>query len=183
MTTPVRAPRFGNDWWRRGVIYQIYPRSFADSDGDGVGDLQGIIDHLDHVGRDGLGVDAIWLSPIYPSPGLDVGYDVSDHSRIDPIFGTEADFDRLVAETHRRGMKLVLDLVMNHTSDRHAWFEASRSSRDNPYADWYLWRDPAGYAADGTPLPPNNWVSFFGGSGWEWEPAREIGRASCRERV
>jgi alpha-glucosidase len=169
-TASPAAPASPSDWWQDAVVYQIYPRSFLDTDGDGVGDLPGIIDRLDYL-RD-LGVDAVWLSPIYPSPGLDVGYDVSDHSRVDPIFGTEADFDRLVAETHRRGMKLVLDLVMNHTSDRHAWFEASRSSRDNPYADWYLWRDPAGYAADGTPLPPNNWVSFFGGSGWQWEPRR-----------
>src|SRR6185436_9951994 len=138
IATTVRSPRFGADWWQRGVVYQIYPRSFADSNGDGIGDLPGIIDHLDYLGGGGLGVDALWLSPIYPSPGLDVGYDVSDHSRIDPIYGSEADFDRLVADLHRRGMRLILDLVMNHTSDRHAWFEASRASRDNPYADWYL---------------------------------------------
>ncbi|HEX5015577.1 MAG TPA: alpha-glucosidase [Candidatus Limnocylindrales bacterium] len=160
----------GGDWWQDAVVYQIYPRSFADSNGDGIGDLPGIIDHLDHLVR--LGVDAIWLSPIYPSPGLDVGYDVSDHTRVDPVFGTEADFDRLVAETHRRGMRLILDLVMNHTSDQHAWFEASRQSRDNEYADWYLWRDPAGFDTNGDPLPPNNWVSFFGGSAWTWEPRR-----------
>ncbi len=169
---PVVAPRFGDDWWQRGVIYQIYPRSFADSDGDGMGDLPGIIDHLDHLGRDGLGIDAIWLSPIYPSPGLDLGYDVSDHERVDPRFGTEADFDRLVDEAHRRGIRVILDLVMNHTSDAHRWFAASRTGRDGPYADWYLWRDPAGRDAAGEPLPPNNWVSFFGGPGWEWEPAR-----------
>jgi alpha-glucosidase len=169
----VRSPRFGDDWWQRGVIYQIYPRSFADSDGDGVGDLPGIIDHLDHLGRDGLGVDAIWLSPIYPSPGLDLGYDVSDHERVDPLFGSEADFDRLVDEAHRRGIRVVLDLVMNHTSDAHPWFESSRAGRDGPHADWYLWRDPAGRDADGRPIPPNNWVSFFGGPGWEWEPRRE----------
>jgi alpha-glucosidase len=168
----VVSPRFGDDWWQRGVVYQIYPRSFADSDGDGVGDLPGIIEHLDHLGPAGLGVDAIWLSPIYPSPGLDVGYDVSDHARIDPLFGTEDDFDRLVSEAHRRGIRVVLDLVMNHTSDAHAWFVASRQGRDGPYADWYLWRDPAGFDADGHPLPPNNWVSFFGGPGWQWEPAR-----------
>jgi glycosidase len=143
ITTAVQSPRFGNDWWRRGIVYQIYPRSFADTDGNGVGDLQGIIDHLDHVGRDGLGVDAIWLSPIYPSPGLDVGYDVSDHTTVDPIFGSDADFDRLVSEAHRRGIRVVLDLVMNHTSDQHPWFVASRASRDGPFADWYLWRDPA----------------------------------------
>jgi alpha-glucosidase len=160
-----------SDWWLDAVVYQVYPRSFLDTNGDGVGDLPGIIDRLDYLSD--LGVDALWLSPIYPSPGLDVGYDVSDHTRIDPVFGSEADFDRLVGEVHRRGMRLLLDLVMNHTSDRHAWFEASRSSRDNPYADWYLWRDPAGWAADGTPLPPNNWVSYFGGPGWAWEPRRQ----------
>jgi alpha-glucosidase len=173
ITMAVQSPRFGNDWWRRGVVYQIYPRSFADTDGNGVGDLQGIIDHLDHLGRDGLGVDAIWLSPIYPSPGLDLGYDVADHTTVDPIFGTDADFDRLVGEAHRRGIRVVLDLVMNHTSDRHPWFVSSRASRTGPFANWYLWRDPAAYAADGTPLPPNNWLSFFGGPGWQWEPARE----------
>jgi alpha-glucosidase len=159
------------DWWLDAVVYQIYPRSFADSNGDGVGDLPGIIDRLDHV--QALGVDAIWLSPIYPSPGLDVGYDVSDHSSVDPVFGTDADFDRLIGATHRRGMRLILDLVLNHTSDRHAWFEASRQSRVNPYADWYIWRDPAGTAKDGQRIPPNNWVSFFGGSAWAWEPRRE----------
>ena len=169
----LRSPRFGDDWWQRGVIYQIYPRSFADSNGDGVGDLQGIIDHLDYLGPDGLGIDAIWLSPIYPSPGLDVGYDVSDHTTVDPQFGTDEDFDRLVDDAHRRGIRIVLDLVMNHTSDQHPWFAASRASRTGPFADWYLWRDPSGDAADGTPLPPNNWLSFFGGPGWEWEPARQ----------
>ena len=169
----VRSPRFGDDWWRRGVVYQIYPRSFADTNGDGIGDLAGIIDHLDYLGPDGLGVDAIWLSPIYPSPGLDVGYDVSDHASVDPLFGTEADFDRLIEEAHRRGLRVILDLVLNHTSDQHPWFQASRRSRSGPYADWYLWRDPSGYDDEGRPLPPNNWLSFFGGPGWEWEPARE----------
>jgi alpha-glucosidase len=169
----VQSPRFGDDWWQRGVIYQIYPRSFADSDGNGVGDLPGIIDHLDYLGRDGLGVDALWLSPIYPSPGLDLGYDVSDHRSVDPLFGTEADFDRLVAEAHRRGIRIILDLVLNHTSDQHPWFRSSRSSRTGPFADWYLWRDPAGYGPDGDPLPPNNWTSYFGGPGWQWEPRRK----------
>ncbi len=169
----VRSPRFGDDWWQRGVIYQIYPRSFADSDGDGVGDLTGIIDHLDHLGPDGLGIDAIWLSPIYPSPGLDLGYDVSDHERVDPLFGSEDDFDRLVSEAHRRGIRVVLDLVMNHTSDQHRWFVSSSAGRSGPHADWYLWRDPAGVGAAGELLPPNNWVSFFGGPGWQWEPSRE----------
>jgi alpha-glucosidase len=169
----VRAPRFGDDWWQRGIVYQVYPRSFADSDGDGVGDLPGIIEHLDYLGPDGLGVDALWLSPIYPSPGRDLGYDVSDHGAVDPLFGTEADFDRLVAEAHRRGLRVVLDLVLNHTSDQHAWFRSSRTSRTGPHADWYLWRDPAGFGPAGEPLPPNNWTSYFGGPGWHWEPQRE----------
>jgi alpha-glucosidase len=165
---------FGGDWWRRGVVYQVYPRSFADSDGDGVGDLRGLIDHLDYLGHDadGLGVDAIWLSPIYPSPGLDAGYDVADHATIDPLFGTEAEFAELVTGAHRRGIRVILDLVLNHTSDQHAWFKASRASRSGPYADWYVWRDPAGSDAQGEPLPPNNWLSFFGGSAWQFEPAR-----------
>jgi alpha-glucosidase len=164
--------RYGDDWWRRSVVYQIYPRSFADSDGDGMGDLPGIIDHLDHLGPGGLDVDAIWLSPFYPSGGLDGGYDVTDHSAVDPRFGTEADFDRLVAECHRRGIRVILDLVMNHTSDEHRWFTASRSARDDPMSAWYLWRDAAGFDADGRALPPNNWVSWFGGPAWTWEPRR-----------
>lgn len=164
--------RLGDDWWRRGVVYQVYPRSFADTTGDGLGDLPGIIDHLDHLGPDGLDVDAIWLSPIYPSPGRDVGYDVSDHAAVDPRLGSEADFDRLVAEAHRRGIRVVLDLVMNHTSDEHPWFVASRRSRTGPYADWYLWRDPAGFGPDGEPIPPNDWVSWFGGPAWTYEPQR-----------
>jgi alpha-glucosidase len=163
--------RLGDDWWRRGVVYQVYPRSFADSDGDGTGDLPGIIDHLDHLGRDGLDVDALWLSPIYPSPGKDIGYDVSDHAAIDPRFGTEADFDRLVAEAHRRGIRIILDLVMNHTSDEHPWFQASRR-REAPYTDWYIWRDPRGTDRRGRPLPPNDWVSWFGGPGWTFDPVR-----------
>src|SRR5918995_1278096 len=167
---PVTGAAFGDDWWRNGIIYQIYPRSFADSDGDGTGDLEGIIDRLGYLTD--LGVDAIWLSPIYPSPGLDVGYDVSDHTTVDPLFGTDEDFDRLVAQAHRRGVRVVLDLVMNHTSDQHPWFQASRASRTGPYADWYLWRDPAGWDADGRPQPPNNWLSWFGGSAWRWDEPR-----------
>ncbi|HEY7132116.1 MAG TPA: alpha-amylase family glycosyl hydrolase [Candidatus Limnocylindrales bacterium] len=159
--------------WRDGVVYQIYPRSFADHDGSGTGDLQGIIDHLDHFGPDALPIDAIWLSPIYPSPGRDLGYDVTDHTTVDPLLGTDADFDRLVAESHRRGIRVILDLVMNHTSDEHAWFLASKQSREGPFADFYLWRDPSGRDDDGNPLPPNNWVSFFGGPGWEWVPERQ----------
>jgi alpha-glucosidase len=158
--------------WRDGVVYQIYPRSFADSDGNGVGDLRGIIDHLDHFEPDSLPVDAIWLSPIYPSPGRDLGYDVSDHTTVDPLLGTDADFDELVARCHERGIKVILDLVMNHTSDEHRWFLESKASRDGPYADFYLWRDPKGFDAAGNPIPPNNWVSFFGGPGWEWVPER-----------
>jgi alpha-glucosidase len=169
----VAGARYGDDWWRRGVVYQIYPRSFADSDGDGTGDLAGIVDHLDHLAPGGLDVDAIWLSPIYPSPGRDIGYDVSDHAAIDPRFGTEADFERLVAEAHRRGIRVILDLVMNHTSDEHPWFVASRSSRQGPYADWYLWRDPAGTDRRGRPRPPNHRVSWFGGPAWTYEPARD----------
>jgi alpha-glucosidase len=153
-------------------VYQIYPRSFADHDGDGTGDLAGIIDRLDYFGPGGLPVEAIWLSPIYPSPGRDLGYDVTDHARVDPLLGTEADFDRLVAEAHDRGIRVVLDLVLNHTSDEHAWFLASKASREGPYADFYLWRDPSGWDENHDPLPPNNWVSFFGGPGWEWVPER-----------
>ena len=172
-TTPTAARpfRYGDDWWRRGVVYQIYPRSFADSDGDGTGDLRGITAHLPYLGPDGLAVDAIWLSPIYPSPGRDIGYDVSDHTSIDPLFGSEADFDELVATAHGLGIRVVLDLVMNHTSDEHAWFIASRR-RQEPYTDWYIWRDSPGTGRDGAPLPPNDWVSWFGGPAWTFDPVR-----------
>ena len=173
MTHPLPVASAAASDWRDGVVYQIYPRSFADSDGDGTGDLPGIIDRLDYFGPDGMDIDAIWLSPIYPSPGRDLGYDVSDHTTVDPLLGTDADFDRLVAECHRRGIRVILDLVMNHTSDEHAWFLQSKASREGPYADFYLWRDPAGWGADGQPIPPNNWVSFFGGPGWEWVPERQ----------
>lgn len=149
-------------WWKHGIIYQIYPRSFQDSDGDGVGDLAGIRRRLDHLVW--LGVDAIWISPIFASPMADFGYDISDYRRIDPLFGTIEEFDALVAEAHRRGIRIVLDYVPNHTSDQHAWFLESRQSRENPRRDWYIWRDPA---PDGG--PPNNWVSNFGGSGWEYD--------------
>jgi alpha-glucosidase len=154
------------DWWRHGVVYQIYPRSFADADGDGVGDLAGITARLDHL-NDGtpasLGVDAIWLSPFYPSPMADFGYDVADYTGVDPVFGTLADFDRLVAEAHARGIRVVVDLVPNHTSDRHPWFLESRASRDNPRRDWYVWADPK---PDGS--PPNNWQSAFLRAGAAW---------------
>lgn len=155
MTPPQR------DWWKSAVVYQIYPRSFADSDGDGFGDLGGIIGRLDYVRA--LGVDVIWLSPIYRSPQVDNGYDISDYRDIDPLFGTLAQFDALVAGVHDRGMKLVMDLVVNHTSDEHPWFTESRSSRDNPKRDWYIWRD----ARDGA--EPNNWGSFFSGPAWTWD--------------
>lgn len=162
-----------DDWWRDGVIYQIYPRSFQDSNGDGVGDLRGIIQRLDYL-NDGtprsLGIDAIWLSPIHPSPGFDVGYDVSDYDAIDPIFGTLEDFDVLVREAHRRGIRIILDLVMNHTSHLHPWFRESRSRRDDPRRDWYVWRD----AAPGRRYP-NNWRSLFGGPAWRWDaPTRQF---------
>jgi len=146
-------------WWQRGVVYQIYPRSFQDSNGDGVGDIAGIAARLDYLRW--LGVDAIWLSPIYPSPMADFGYDVSNYTDIDPLFGTLQDFDTLLAETHRRGMKLIMDFVPNHTSEEHPWFRDSRASRDSAKRDWYIWRDPA---PDGG--PPNNWLSEFGGAAW-----------------
>ena len=151
-------------WWERGVVYQVYPRSFQDSDGDGVGDLRGIERRLDYIA--GLGVDAVWLSPIFPSPMADFGYDVADYCGIEPMFGTLADFDRLIGEVHARGLRLLLDFVPNHSSDRHPWFVESRSSRDNAKRHWYIWRDAK---ADGS--PPNNWISDFGGSSWEWDEA------------
>jgi alpha-glucosidase len=158
------VPLDKHSWWQRGIIYQVYPRSFMDSNGDGIGDLEGTAGRLDYLAW--LGVDAIWLSPIYPSPMADFGYDVADYTGIHPMFGTLADFDRLLAETHRRGLKMILDFVPNHSSDVHPWFLESRSSRDNPKRDWYIWRDPA---PDGG--APNNWLSHFGGSGWEWDEA------------
>ena len=147
-------------WWRGAVIYQVYPRSFQDSNGDGVGDLNGITERLEHIAS--LGVDAIWLSPFFASPMKDFGYDVSDYRAVDPIFGSLADFDRLLARAHDLGLKLVIDQVYAHTSDQHAWFQESRSSRKNPKSDWYVWADPK---KDGT--APNNWLSIFGGPAWE----------------
>src|SRR5215471_15001446 len=151
-------------WWQTAVIYQIYPRSFQDSNADGVGDLAGISERLPYLAE--LGVDAIWLSPIYPSPMADFGYDIADYEDIDPVFGTLAEFDALLEDAHRRGIKLILDLVPNHTSDQHRWFVESRSSRHNPKRDWYIWRDPAENGG-----PPNNWLSEFGGSGWQYDRA------------
>ena len=151
-------------WWQTGVIYQIYLRSFQDSNHDGIGDLKGIARRLDYLA--GLGIAAIWISPFYPSPMADFGYDVADYCGVDALFGVLADFDALLAQAHARGLKVLLDFVPNHTSDQHPWFIESRSSRDNPKRDWYIWRDAA---PDGG--PPNNWISDFGGSAWEWDEA------------
>ena len=151
-------------WWQNGVIYQIYPRSFQDSNGDGIGDLPGIIRRLDYLVT--IGIDAIWISPIFPSPMADFGYDVADYCDVATIFGNLGDFDRLVAEAHRRGLRLILDFVPNHTSNQHPWFIESRGSRDNPKRDWYIWRDGSGQGG-----LPNNWLSHFGGPAWAWDEA------------
>jgi alpha-glucosidase len=165
------AEQFSNDfkkhdslWWQSGIIYEIYPRSFQDSNGDGLGDIGGIISRLDYL--QDLGINAVWIAPIYPSPMADFGYDISDYTGIHPMFGTQADFDELLTAVHRRGMKLILDIVPNHSSDRHPWFLESRLSRDNPKRDWYIWKDAL---PDGS--PPNNWLAAFGGSAWEWDKA------------
>ena len=158
----------GNTDWRRWVVYQIYPRSFADADGDGIGDLPGVLQHVDYLHK--LGVDVIWLSPVYRSPMDDNGYDISDYQDVDPLFGTLADLDELIKELHDRNMKLVMDLVVNHTSDEHPWFRESRSSRDNQKRDWYWWRDPRPGTVPGTPgAEPANWESFFSGPAWTWD--------------
>ena len=155
-------------WWQRGIVYQIYPRSFQDSNGDGIGDLRGITHRLDYL--QWLGIDAIWISPIYPSPMADFGYDIADYTNVDPMFGTLADFEALVAAAHQRNLRVILDYVPGHTSNQHPWFIESRTSRDNPKRDWYIWRDPA--QAGG---PPNNWLSHFDGkSAWVWdEPTQQ----------
>ena len=153
-------------WWRGAVIYQIYPRSFLDTNGDGVGDLPGIIERLDYVA--GLGVDAVWIAPFFKSPMADFGYDIADYRAVDPLFGTLEDFDRLLAKAHALGLKVMIDQVFSHTSAQHDWFRESRQSRDNPKSDWYVWADPR---ADGT--APNNWLSIFGGPAWQWEPRRQ----------
>jgi alpha-glucosidase len=155
----------GTEWWRGAAIYQIYPRSFQDTNGDGIGDLPGITAHLPYVAD--LGVDAIWISPFFTSPMRDFGYDVSNYRDVDPTFGTLADFDQLVAEAHRLGLKVLIDQVLSHSSDQHAWFKESRTSRTNSKTDWYVWAEAK---PDGT--PPNNWQSVFGGSAWTWEPRR-----------
>ena len=154
------------EWWRGAIIYQIYPRSFQDSNGDGTGDLPGITAKLDYVA--GLGVDAIWVSPFFKSPMRDFGYDVSDYRAVDPIFGTNADFMELLSGAHARGLKVIIDMVLAHTSDKHPWFLESCLSRTNPKSDWYVWADAN---ADGT--PPNNWISVFGGSAWQWDARRK----------
>jgi alpha-glucosidase len=153
------------EWWRGASLYQIYPRSFADSNGDGVGDLPGITAHLNHIAA--LNVDAIWISPFFASPGKDFGYDVSDYCAVDPLFGTLADFDALLARAHALGLKVIIDQVYSHTSDQHIWFQRSRQDRENPYSDWYVWADPK---SDGT--PPSNWQSVFGGPAWTWDARR-----------
>ena len=150
-------------WWKHAVIYEIYPRSFQDSNGDGTGDIDGITSRLDYL-RD-LGIDAIWITPMYPSPQVDFGYDISDYISIDPQYGTMADFDRLVAEAKKRNIRIIMDFVANHTSDQHPWFKESRSSRTNPKRDWYVWRD-----GKGPSQPPNNWLSWFGHSAWTFDP-------------
>ncbi|WP_188576712.1 alpha-amylase family glycosyl hydrolase [Tistrella bauzanensis] len=152
-------------WWRGAIIYQIYPRSFQDTNGDGIGDLPGVTRRLSHLAS--LGVDALWISPFFKSPMVDFGYDIEDYREVDPLFGTIEDFDALLAEAHRLGLKVVIDMVLSHTSQRHRWFQESRRSRENARADWYVWADPR---PDGT--PPNNWLSMFGGSAWTWEPRR-----------
>jgi alpha-glucosidase len=153
------------EWWQGSIIYQIYPRSFQDTNGDGIGDLRGIIDRLEYIAS--LAVDAVWISPFFKSPMADYGYDIADYRAVDPLFGSLADFDELLAKTHALGLKVMIDQVLSHTSIEHAWFEASRQSRDNPHANWYVWADPR---EDGT--PPNNWMSIFGGVAWTWEPRR-----------
>ncbi|WP_062206852.1 alpha-glucosidase family protein [Aureimonas sp. AU12] len=162
----VSLPLADRDWWRGAVIYQVYPRSFQDSNGDGIGDLAGIAARLPHIA--GLGVDAVWISPFMTSPMDDFGYDVSDYRDVDPIFGTLHDFDALVARAHELGLKVMIDLVLSHSSDRHPWFAESRRDRTNSRADWYVWADAK---ADGS--PPNNWLSNFGGSSWEWDAGRQ----------
>jgi alpha-glucosidase len=165
LSRPVAHVDDAATWWRGAVIYQVYPRSFADSNGDGVGDLPGVIAHLDHIAS--LGVDGVWLSPFFTSPMKDFGYDVADYCGVDPIFGTLADFDRLLERAHALGLKVIIDQVYSHTSDQHAWFQESRTSRTNPKADWYTWADAR---PDGS--PPNNWQSVFHGPSWTWDARR-----------
>jgi alpha-glucosidase len=165
------APAIDSTWWKHAVIYEIYPRSFQDSNGDGIGDLNGITERLDYL--QALGVDAIWISPMYPSPQVDFGYDISDYENVDPQYGTLKDFDRLVEEAKKRNIRVILDMVLNHTSDKHRWFIESASSRTNAKRDWYMWsngKDGGKPGPNGKPVPPNNWESLFGGSAWEYMP-------------
>jgi len=157
----------GQEWWRHAVIYELYPRSFQDSDGDGIGDIKGITSRLDYLHD--LGIDAIWITPMYPSPGVDYGYDISDYVAIDPVYGTMDDFDNLVAEARKRDIRIIMDYVINHTSDQHQWFVESRSSRDNPKRDWYIWRNGKGETDTDKGGAPNNWQSWFGHSAWQWD--------------
>lgn len=165
-TTPQHKTSSIDPWWKGGVIYQIYPRSYQDSNGDGIGDLKGIMQRLPYIAE--LGVDAIWISPFFKSPMKDFGYDVSDYCDVDPMFGTMAEFDAMLAKAHDLGLKVMIDLVLSHSSDQHPWFAESRQSRDNDKADWYVWADPK---EDG--CPPNNWLSIFGGPAWQWDARRE----------
>ena len=159
----------GRQWWKEAVVYQVYPRSFNDANGDGIGDLKGITEKLPYLAK--LGINAIWLSPVFDSPNVDNGYDISDYFAIMSDFGTMEDFDEMLETAHKHGIKILMDLVANHTSDEHPWFKESRSSKDNPYRDYYIWKDPKGFDEDGNPIPPNNWASEFGGPAWEWDEA------------
>ena len=159
----------GRQWWKEAVVYQVYPRSFNDANGDGIGDLKGITEKLPYLAK--LGINVIWLSPVFDSPNVDNGYDISDYFAIMSDFGTMEDFDEMLKTAHKHGIKILMDLVANHTSDEHPWFKESRSSKDNPYRDYYIWKDPKGFDEDGNPIPPNNWASEFGGPAWEWDEA------------
>ncbi|CAN0603954.1 unnamed protein product, partial [Ectocarpus sp. 12 AP-2014] len=161
-TQLAQSPEATTQWWRGSVIYQIYPRSFQDTNNDGVGDLKGIADRMPYLAS--LGIEAVWISPFFTSPMKDFGYDVSDYCDIDPMFGVLADFDALVAAAHRSGIRVIIDLVLSHTSDQHDWFQESHRDTTNDKSDWYVWADPK---PDGT--PPTNWLSIFGGSAWQWE--------------
>ena len=159
----------GRQWWKEAVVYQVYPRSFNDANGDGIGDLKGITEKLPYLAK--LGINVIWLSPVFDSPNVDNGYDISDYFAIMSDFGTMEDFDEMFETAHKHGIKILMDLVANHTSDEHPWFKESRSSKDSPYRDYYIWKDPKGFDEDGNPIPPNNWASEFGGPAWEWDEA------------
>ncbi|KAK5705779.1 maltose permease [Elasticomyces elasticus] len=167
-TGPVKTSTVQKAWWKEQSVYRVYPSSFKDSNGDGIGDIAGIIEKLDYIKA--LGVDLVWICPVYSSPQVDMGYDIADYRAIDPRYGTMEDIEQLIEELHRRGLKLVQDLVVNHTSDQHEWFRQSRSSKTNAFRDWYIWRKPR-YNGHGQRQPPNNWSSYFGGSAWEYDDA------------